>query len=83
MTFSACWTSQTSFHRLHDLHGDSPSPKWLPAPQESESIQGFVTTNHGQEERLKGKPNFAVPLVPQDDEDAQKVGWETSAARVG
>ena len=27
-----------------------------------------------QEERLKGKPNFAVPLVPQDEEDVQKVG---------
>eukprot|EP00438_Fugacium_kawagutii_P012722 Skav215968 [mRNA] locus=scaffold498:120188:120663:- [translate_table: standard] len=27
-----------------------------------------------EEERLKGKPNFAVPLVPEDDQDVQKVG---------
>jgi len=27
-----------------------------------------------QEDKLKGKPNFAVPLVPEEEEDTEKVG---------
>ena len=34
-----------------------------------------------QEDKLKGKPNFAVPLVPEEEEDTEKVGGLSCSKR--
>lgn len=45
---------------------------WNCAMRKAHRVKRKEEKRMEEEERLKRKPNFAVPLVPQDEEDAQK-----------